>query len=126
MILEALRLVLALAFLVILPGWLLLRALWPAPRTPGPAERAYLIPASGVLLLMLIGIVLGFLPHAGSRGHLQSLALGGMPNVELSMLGTCLLLTWIGLQRGAHPWLAARLPTSWRARASAPPQDQAP
>lgn len=126
MFLEALRLGLALAFMVFLPGWLLVRALWPRPGTVTLVERLYLIPATGVLLLMFIGIILGFLPHAGRRGHLQSLALGGMPNVELALLGTCLLLTWVGVLRGAYPWLTKLLPTRWQARASTEQQGPAP
>ena len=125
MILEAIRLFLTTAILVVLPGWLLLHALFPRRQDLTWPEQVYWILAGGVLVLMCVGIVLGFLPH-GSKGALQSLALGGMPNVELATTAVCLGLTWIGLQRGAYPWLEARLPTGWRPREKAPQRAQAP
>ncbi|HUR68845.1 MAG TPA: hypothetical protein VM370_06320 [Candidatus Thermoplasmatota archaeon] len=125
MLLEAVRLTLALAFLVALPGWLLTLALFPRREDLGRAERAYFVPAGGVLVLMLVCIILGFLPH-GNKGALQSLALGGMPNVELAMIGACAGLAWVAMARGALPWLEARVPTSWRPRATAAPTSREP
>jgi hypothetical protein len=119
MILEALRLALALLLLVALPGWLLLRALFPR-RELSFSLQLYLTLGGGVLVLMLVGIVLGFLPHAGGRGAFQSLAMGGMPNVELGMLAACLALFWFGAHRGAHPRVTARFPrfaTPWSSKA---------
>ena len=121
MILEALRLALAAALLVALPGILLSYALFPRKGEIRPSERIYLSLAGGMLILMAVALVLGFLPH-GSRGALQSLAVSGMPNVELTMLAVDLGLAWAAIRRGALPALAARLPTSWRARATSPLQ----
>lgn len=114
MLVELLRLAAATAILVVLPGWLLVKALFPHspphPRTLRVAERVTLTLAGGILLLMLVASILGFLPYSGTRGHFQSLATGGMPNVELSMLAVMGILLWVGLQRGAFPRLAARFP----------------
>lgn len=110
MLLEALRLFVALLLLVALPGWLLVRALFPAQGSLTRWQQAYLVPAGGILVLMLLGIVLGFLPRAGSRGHFQSLATGGMPNVELAVVAASLVLFWVGAHRGAYPRASARFP----------------
>lgn len=110
MILEALRILLASILLVALPGWLLSRALFPRREALTLAERATVASAGGILLLMLVASILGFLPHGGGRGHFQSLATGSMPNLELAMLGTTALVTWIAIQRGAFPSLATRFP----------------
>lgn len=110
MLLELLRLALALALLVVLPGILLVNALFPAPRSSlTRLERGYLAVASGILLLMLVGIVLGFLPH-GERGWFRTLATG-FPLVELASLGVSAVLFWVGLVRGAYPRLSARYPS---------------
>lgn len=122
MILEALRLALAAALLVALPGFLLSYALFPRKTDLRGAERLYLVIAGGMLLLMSIALLLGFLPHA-SRGALQSLAVSGMPNVEVAMIGADLGLAWVAMRRGALPALAAKLPTAWRARAISPPPE---
>ena len=121
MLLEALRLSLALALLVALPGFLLLHALFPQRGLRG-AARIYLVLGGGLLVLMFVGSLLGLLPH-GDQGWYQSLAMGGMPTVELAMVGACGLLFWIGLQRGAYPRLVARYP-SLRPSAAREPADQ--
>jgi hypothetical protein len=110
MLLEALRLALALALLVLLPGWLLVRAVVPARGVLTRAQEVYLALGGGILVTMLVGIALGFAPHPNGRGALQSLATGGMPNVELAMLGACLVLFWIGAARGAYPRVSSRFP----------------
>lgn len=109
MILETLRLGLALALLVILPGFLLVQALFPRPGALSRSERVYLTLGGGVLVTMLVGIVLGFLPH-GDRGFLSSLATGGMPNVEVLMIVASVGLFYLGAARGAYPELALRYP----------------
>lgn len=115
MLLELLRLALALVLLVLLPGYLLVNALFPAPRSRLTGlERGYLTVAGGILLLMLLGLVLGFLPGPG-RGWFQSLATGA-PFVELATLAACAGLFVVGLRRGAYPRLSARFP-----RLAAPP-----
>lgn len=110
MLFEALRLALAFLLLIALPGYLLVRALFPARGSLPPAQQVYLGLAGGVLLLATVGIVLGFLPHAAGRGAFQSIATEGMPNVELASFGVCLVLFWIGAARGAYPRVAARYP----------------
>ena len=108
-ILGLLRLVLVLALLVLLPGAILVNALFPPPRsTLTRLERGYLAVAGGILLLMLVGVVLGLLP-GGERGHFRTLATGA-PTVELALLAVSVLLFWVGLQRGAYPRVAARFP----------------
>lgn len=109
MLLEAVWVLIAAGLLVALPGWLLVVALFPHRSSLSVAERTYLSLGGGILLLMLVASVLGFLPH-GQVGHLQSLATGGMPNVELSMLVVSGALLYVGARRGAHAWLVARYP----------------
>lgn len=109
LVLDALRLALALALLVALPGWLLVHALLPAREKLGTAQRIYLTVAGGILLTMLVASLLGFLPH-GDRGALQSIFLGGMPNLEIAMLAVCVSLLWLGAHRGAYPAFARRYP----------------
>ena len=122
MLLELLRLALALALLVVLPGVVLVNALFPAPRSRlTRLERGYLAVAGGILLLMLVGIVLGFLPH-GSRGWFRTAA-SGFPLVEIVTLAATALLFWVGLVRGAYPRLAARYP---RLVATTPPMRERP
>ena len=110
MFLQALGLVLALGFFVALPGWLLLKALFPRPGSLGGIERFFLVVAGGMLVTMSVGILLGFLPHGDHRGALQSIATRGMPNVELAMIGVCVVLFAVGVRRGAFPTFAARFP----------------
>lgn len=107
MILELLRFALALVVLVVLPGVVLVNALFPGPRSSlTRLERGYLAAAGGILLLMLVGLVLGFLPH-GSEGWFSTLSTG-FPMVEVATLGVSALLFWVGLQRGAYPRLSGR------------------
>lgn len=110
MLLELVRLVLVVGLLVALPGWLLVNALFPPQRGSrlGFAERAYLSLAGGILLLILVSVLLGFLPHEG-RGYFQTLATG-MPNVELATLLVSGILFYVGLHRGAYPRVAERYP----------------
>ena len=110
MILQALGLTLALGFFVALPGWLLVKALFPREGSIGGIERVFLTIAGGILVTMSVGIILGFLPHGDHRGALQSLATRGMPNVELAMIGVCAALFAVGVRRGAFPSFAARYP----------------
>lgn len=116
MLLDALRLLLAVGILVVLPGWLLASALFPRKEQLGGAARLFVVLSGGILVTMSVGILLGFLPH-GERGALQSLATEGMPNVELAVLVACLGLFWLGVQRGAHEDVARRYPrlaAPWR------------
>lgn len=107
--LELLRLTLAVGLLVALPGWLLVNALFPPGRARlGWMERGYLSLAGGVLVLVLVGVLLGLLPHDGT-GYFQTLATG-LPNVELATLAVSGLLFYVGLLRGAYPRVAARYP----------------
>lgn len=109
MLLDLLRLLLVVGLLVVLPGWLLVNAAFPPGRTSVRGlERAYLCVGGGILVLILVGVLLGFLPH-GKHGFFSTLGTG-MPNVELAMLGVCLLFGYVGLQRGAYPRVAARYP----------------
>ncbi|HWH08218.1 MAG TPA: DUF1616 domain-containing protein [Candidatus Thermoplasmatota archaeon] len=124
MILELLRLALALALLVVLPGVVLVNALFPAPRsTLTRLERGYLAVAGGILLLMLVGIVLGFLPHGNGRGWFRTFS-SGFPLVEVVTLALSGLLFWVGLQRGAYPRLSARYPALAAAGAPRPMRER--
>lgn len=110
MLLETLRALIVAALLVVGPGYLLIQAvLPPAASRVNRTERAYLSVIGGIVLLTLVGLVLGFLPHATSRGHLSTLAFGA-PTVEVTMLAVSALLFYIGFHRGAYPRLKTRLP----------------
>lgn len=109
MIADLLRLALVVGLLVVLPGWLLVNALFPRGRSSLQGlERGYMVVGAGILLLILVGVLLGFLPHSGD-GFFQTLGTG-FPHVEIAMLAVSLLLGYVGLHRGAYPRVAARYP----------------
>lgn len=109
MLLELVRLTLAVGLLVVFPGALLVNAVFPPGRTSVRGlERAYLALAGGTLLLILVGVTLGLLPHS-DQGFFETIATG-MPNVELAMLGVSVLLGYVGLRRGAYAMLERRFP----------------
>jgi uncharacterized membrane protein len=109
MLVDLLRLLLVAGLLVVLPGWLLVNALFPRGRSSVQGlERGYLVVGGGILVLILVGVLLGFIPHTGT-GYFQTMAVG-FPHVELAMLAVSLLLAYMGLQRGAYPRVAARYP----------------
>lgn len=110
LLLTLLRLTLAVGLLVVLPGWLLVNAVFPPHRRKlSWLERGYMVLAGGGLVLILVGCILGLLPHAGSVGFYQTAATG-LPNVELATVAACILLGYVGLARGAYPRLAQRWP----------------
>lgn len=126
MLAELLRLVLVVGLLVVLPGWLLVNAVFPPFRGQVRGlERAYLVLGSGILLLVLVGVLLGFLPHTGRVGFFQTMAVG-FPHVELAMLATSLVLGYVGLHRGAYPRLAARYPRLLDLEGEAAPRPRPP
>lgn len=111
MVLETLRILLVGALLVLVPGFLLVQALMPPARTTLRApERAFLSLVAGFVLVTLVGLVLGFLPHAEGEDGLYSTAMQGAPNAELALLALSALLFYVGLVRGAYPRLTARFP----------------
>lgn len=113
MLVETLRFVVVGALLVVVPGFFLVQATFPPGRGSGLTrpERAFLSVSLGIVLLMLIGLLLGFLPHEeGQDGHYGSLANGGAPNMEMILLALSALLFYVGIARGAYPRLTARFP----------------
>lgn len=125
MYVELVRLLLAVGLVVVLPGWLLVNALFPRGRSSlAGVERGYVVVAAGILLVILVGVLLGFLPHSGD-GFFQTLG-SGFPHVELAMLGVSLLLGYVGLHRGAYPRLAARYPRLLDPDAPVPAQPTSP
>ena len=104
MLFTLLRVILVAALLVTLPGVLLVNALLP----PGKArlrrsERALLAFAGGVFLMMLVGVVLGSLPH-GDKG------IFGPWTVAAGVVLASVALLVVGARRGAYPRLVARWP----------------
>lgn len=116
-LLELLRLALALALLVVLPGVALVNALFPQGVVRGAARLSVAL-SGGLLLLALVGSILGLLPHGGS-GWFRTLATGA-PFVEAAVLAVTVLLLYVGLARGAYPRVAARFPRLVNADARAP------
>lgn len=109
MLVELLRMGAAVVLLVVLPGYLLVQAAFPPLIVRlGFAERAYLSLVGGIVVLVLVGVTLGFLPHA-QRGWFQTSATG-MPNVEVAVLVLSTLLFYVGLQRGSYPVVERRFP----------------
>lgn len=109
MLAELLRLAAAILLLVVLPGYLLVQAAFPPVKNRiGVTERAYLSFVGGIVVLILVGVTLGFLPH-GDRGWFQTSATGA-PNVEIALLVVSVLLFYVGLQRGSFPSVARRFP----------------
>ena len=107
MILEALRLALVVGALVALPGFLLVQAAFPPDRSSlSRGERGYFSVVCGILVVIFVGVVLGFLPH-GQRGYFSTVATG-FPHVEVALLVVSGGLFFVGLRRGAFPRLEAR------------------
>lgn len=100
--LAVLRLALAVAFLVAVPGFLLVRALFPRAGLTR-IERGYLAVASGILLLMLVGVTLGSVPGWPLFAPVPVAA--ALAAVSLGLFG-------IGLQRGAYPRLRRAVRTA--------------
>lgn len=105
MLFEALRLALAVLLFIVAPGVFLLHALFPRGRGLRGAARIYLVLGGGMMVLMIVGSILGLLPH-GERGWFQMIAMGGMPYLEVAMALVCALLFWVARERGAYPRIA--------------------
>lgn len=102
--LALIKLILAGALVFVVPGYLLVRALWPRPAgdAPGPIVRGVLTVVLSISITILVGFVLGFLPHAeGSRGWLQTSG-SGFPFAEIALLGISGVFLAIGSARGAY------------------------
>jgi len=110
MLAELLRLGVVLLLMLVLPGYVAVQAAFPPGRSRlTMLERGYLTVVGGIVLLILVGLALGFLPHSAGRGFFQTSATG-MPNVELLLLAVTGALFFVGLQRGAWPGIAKRFP----------------
>lgn len=111
MLWTVLRIVLTVALVVLLPGYLLLQAALP-PRAMRYSwtQQLYLAAAGGVLLVTLVGVILGRLPH-GEKGYFSTFATGS-PNAELALIGISVALFFVGYQRGNYPRLWARFKKS--------------
>lgn len=104
MVLALLRLLVAGALVFVVPGYLLVRALWPpaAPGSPGPVARGVLSVVLSMSLTILVGVLLGFLPHEdASMGWLQTSATG-LPFAEGLLVALSTLFIVIGMARGAY------------------------
>lgn len=89
----------------LLPGWLLVRAIWPEERVRGPASLARTLGLSlalSIAVTIVVASALGFLPH-GETGFFRPWAVAAA--LLLASLG---LFGW-GARRGAFPRLAGRL-----------------
>jgi hypothetical protein len=113
---------LALALIAFLPGFLLVKALF--PRRPGEdfdgVMQLFMSVTLSVVLTILVGTTLGFLPHGDGRGYFQGSETGA-PFIELSLGALSLALFVAALYRGAFPRLSKKLGL----RVPAPPADAA-
>lgn len=104
MLFTLLRVIVVAALFVALPGLLLVNALLPPGKTRlRRSERALLAFAGGLFLMMLVGVVLGSLPH-GEHG------LFGPLMVAAGVAAASAGLFVAGARRGAYPALVARWP----------------
>lgn len=104
---AAVWLVLVVALVVLLPGYLLLQATIPTRDTRYSwTQQLYMAAAGGVLLVTLVGVILGLLPHE-DRGYFSTIATGS-PNVEVALAVVSVGLFYVGLHRGSYPRISAR------------------
>lgn len=88
----------------LLPGWLLVRALWPEARVRDPMSflrTLVLSIAFSIAITIVVASTLGFLPH-GETGLFRPLWIGAA-----LVAATVGLASW-ALRRGAFPRLARR------------------
>ena len=105
MVLEALRIVLGLLLIFVLPGTMLIKAMFPRP---GELDEEYnglyvitLGMATSVCLTILVGFVLGSMPVRAStdKGYFDA------PFIVLSLVLVTVVFFAIAWWRGAFPWL---------------------
>lgn len=101
------------ALLFVLPGYLLLQALFPQRRWFGPFH-AIAVPTlsvvTSVAILVVVGTVLGFLPGGpGDKGWFQGNQ-SGAPVLEIVLGALSFMLLGVAVWRGAFPLLRAGRP----------------
>lgn len=109
---NPLQAVAGLALIFLLPGYFLVKAVFPRERLSedfhGPLVL-FLSVSMSLVITILVGSVLGFLPKpAGAeKGFFQGAATG-FPYIELALVGVTVLLALVAAVRGAFPFLRSR------------------
>ncbi|HVL48669.1 MAG TPA: DUF1616 domain-containing protein [Candidatus Thermoplasmatota archaeon] len=91
----------ALALIAFVPGFFLVKALFPRPRAAGfdALLTGFLSVATSLAITIVVGVVLGFLPAEG-RGYFQA-AGSGFPFIESSLALVSVALAAVAWRRGA-------------------------
>ena len=110
MVLDALFAVVGGALIFFVPGYFLVKAAW-VREAPSPEIGRASIPIFAFVLSMgltiIVGSILGFLPHDGKRGYFQTWG-SGVPFLEGALLLLSLAFFLIAAHRGAFPRLSER------------------
>lgn len=104
MVLEILRVVFGLLLIFVVPGTLLVKAMFPRPGELDKEYNAIYVLTIGmavsVCLTILVGFVLGSIePPEGAKGYFDT------PYIVGSLVGLSAVFLVIGWWRGAYPWL---------------------
>lgn len=110
---NPLQALVALALIFILPGFFLVKAVFPRRRLSEDFHAPYVLFLSvtmSIVVTILVGTTLGFLPKpAGAeKGYFQGAATG-FPFIEIALGGVTLVLAAAAVLRGAFPRVYAGL-----------------
>jgi len=127
-VLEVLRIILGLLLIFFLPGYLLVKALFPGKNELDKEYNLVYEIGLGMGLSIVINILDGF--FLGSLHQLAGLRLVDgaekgyfdTPYILSSLLVICLLLFFAGWYRGAYPWMGRLHPSFTRVPSSEKPQ----
>jgi len=127
-VLEVLRIILGLLLIFFLPGYLLVKVLFPGKNELDKEYNLVYEIGLGMGLSIVINILDGF--FLGSLHQLAGLRLVDgaekgyfdTPYILSSLLVICLLLFFAGWYRGAYPWMGRLHPSLTRVSASEKPQ----
>lgn len=101
---DILRIFLAIVLLFFLPGYMVIKSLFPGKRDLDNEYNEIYVFTLSIAMSIVISILTGFIlaslpPDASGKGYLRS------PFIEISLITITIILFIIAWHRGAFPWL---------------------